>query len=165
MIRECISFGKLNTEDLFETFQYCINLTKVPTFLPSSVNNISRIFKQANTFNDSSLTFWNTANVTNMSEAFSETYAFNQNIGSWNTGNVTSMYRMFWDVPAFNQNISNWDTGSVTNMIQMFYAATAFNQDLSGWCVTLIPTAPSDFATATTAWNKTNRIPVWGTCP
>jgi hypothetical protein len=50
-------------------------------------------------------------------------------------------------------------------MIQMFYAATAFNQDLSGWCVTLIPTAPSDFATGTTAWNKTNRIPVWGTCP
>ena len=72
---------------------------------------------------------------------------------------------MFFDAPAFNQNIGSWNTGNVTNMVQMFYAATAFNQDLSGWCVTLIPTAPSDFAYGATAWNKTNRIPVWGTCP
>jgi hypothetical protein len=47
----------------------------------------------------------------------------------------------------------------------MFRNAGSFDQDISGWCVTLIPTKPTDFDTATSASWITAEKPIWGTCP
>lgn len=77
---------------------------------------------------------------------------------------ITSMKGAFQQSTA-NIDISGWDVRNVTNMTDMFSGASAFNQNLSGWCVPLIPTKPSGFDNGTTAWNKTGRVPVWGTCP
>jgi hypothetical protein len=47
----------------------------------------------------------------------------------------------------------------------MFADANAFNQDLSKLCVNKVTSKPSYFDTDTSAWVKTGRQPVWGTCP
>lgn len=69
------------------------------------------------------------------------------------------------DNASFNGDISHWDTSNVTDMGSMFRNATSFNQDLSGWCVSKIASKPSGFDLSTSAWDKTDRQPIWGTCP
>ena len=127
----------------------------------AKVTDMRHMFDYASAFNGN-ISTWNTANVTDMRYMFRAS-AFNQNISSWNTAKVTNMDNMFYMAPAFNQNISSWNTAKVTTMSYMFRSASSFNQDLSGWCVSLIPAAPTNFATGATAWTLPK--PVWGTCP
>lgn len=129
----------------------------------SSVTNMRAMFSEAYAFNQN-ITGWDTSSVTSMREMFAYTTSFAQNIGSWNTSSVTTMREMFY-LSTFNQDIGSWDTSSVTDMNQMFAYDSLFNQDLSGWCVTLIPSKPFGFDSGTTAWVKTGRQPIWGTCP
>jgi surface protein len=56
-----------------------------------------------------------------MSNMFSVTTAFNQDIGGWDVGNVTDMSAMFGVATSFNQDIGSWDVGNVTEMPTMFY--------------------------------------------
>lgn len=93
-----------------------------------------------------------TSLVTNMSYMFSNAQSFDQDLSLWCVLKIAS-------------KPSGFDTSNVTNMGNMFQLASVFNQDLSGWCVSKIATKPSDFDTSTTAWMKTGRQPVWGTCP
>lgn len=130
----------------------------------TNVTNMVGMFTRATSFNQSIGT-WNTGKVTNMANMFFEAPVFNQSIGAWNTGAVTTMQNMFFYASAFNQSIGTWNTGNVTNMSSMFESAVKFNQDLSTWCVTKIATKPEAFDLSTTDWVKTNRQPLWGTCP
>jgi len=65
----------------------------------------------------------------------------------------------------FNQDISRWSTSTVTNMTTMFFNAQKFNQDLSKYCVVNIKSIPNLFDNYTDSWIKTNRQPIWWTCP
>jgi uncharacterized repeat protein (TIGR02543 family) len=109
------------------------SLTSVPPTLPAYVRSLDRTFEGATSFNDSSVTTWNTGAVTSMANLFANASSFNQNIGSWQTGNVTNMSSMFNNVPTFNQGIGGWDTSKVVSMSFMFVAATSFNQDIGNW--------------------------------
>ena len=60
--------------------------------------------------------------ITDMSELFQHSYAFNGDISCWDVSNVTTMKNMFYRCESFNQDISNWDISSVKNMYGMFYA-------------------------------------------
>lgn len=108
---------------------------------------------------------WLPSSVTSMFSMFRDASAFNQDISGWDVSNITTMSRGFQGAAAFNQNIGNWDVSNVSDMSWLFGLAAAFNQDLSAWCVSSIPTMPGNFDTSTPAWNKTNRQPIWGTCP
>lgn len=138
----------------------------IGTWNTSSVNDMFAMFESATAFNQDIGT-WNTGAVQNMGEMFDCQFAvgtstFNQYIGDWNTSSVLNMTRMFRNASVFNQDISGWDTGLVTTMANMFQNAIVFNEDLSPWCVELIPSEPVNFSTNTPAWNKTNRIPLFG---
>ena len=76
---------------------------------------------------------WNTSNVTNMSDMFTGSYNFNEDISGWDTSNVTNMCAMFNGDYRFNQDIGGWDTSNVIDMCSMFINATEFNQDISKW--------------------------------
>ena len=86
--------------------------------------------------------------VTTMRSMFSNTNAFNQDIGNWDVSNVTTMSGMFGNARAFNQDISSWDVSNVTIMSSMFSAAVAFNQDIGSWDVSSVTTMHSMFSSA-----------------
>jgi surface protein len=152
---------------LVGAFNSCseMNVTATDTPNLSNVTSLSQIFVGCRKLVGSNLGDWNVSTVQNMTSVFHGCHLFNSNITSWNTSNVTSMFRMFFDAKTFNQNISSWNVGKVTNMNDLFNTAEFFNQDLSSWCVDNIAAKPSGFDNNTWRWNKTNRQPVWGTCP
>lgn len=92
-------------------------------------------------------------------------YEFLNRVPLWLPRSVTSLEQCFRNNFSFNQDLSGWDTSNVSNMDRMFDGCRSFNQDLSGWCVPLITAKPSRFDSDTTAWIKTGRQPIWGTCP
>ena len=127
------SFGTLGLTSLAYAFYGAVNLISVPSVLPSTVVSLEATFWQADSFNDASISEWDTGNVTNMKWVFEEAPSFNQDINGWDTSSVTSMEEMFEDATSFNQDINGWDTSSVTNLSEMFDGATSFNQDISDW--------------------------------
>ena len=73
---------------------------------------------------------WNTRQVTDMSELFSNKTNFNDDIGCWDTSTCTSMEHMFCGARVFNQPLA-FDTSSCATMESMFYNAAVFNQPLA----------------------------------
>ena len=53
------------------------------------------------------------------------------------TSGITDLSEMFRDTSAFNGDLSAWDVSSVTNMSYMFDGAESFNGDISAWDVSL----------------------------
>jgi surface protein len=129
--------------------------------IPAGVTRLDDMFYGASVFNQD-VSSWDTTNITTFEYMFRDAPLFNQDVSGWNTASVTNMRGMFNGAAAFDSPLP-WDTTNVTNMDNMFLNATSFNQDLSQWCVSLISTAPPEFATGATAWTLPK--PVWGTCP
>ena len=127
----------------------------------SSVTNMSRMFRDATTFNQN-IGSWDVSNVTSMSYMFYNASVFNQDIGSWNVSNVTNMTSMFYGASSFNQDISSWNVSNVTNMSYMFHYASAFNQDISSWNVSNVTNMSNMFGIASSfnqdigSWNTSN---------
>jgi len=108
---------------------------KVPSFLPSSVTNISGMFRSNYVFNDPNISSWNVSNVKDMSLMFYRCYIFNQPL-NWNVSNVENMYSMFASCNNFNQ-LLNWNVSNVENMNNMFNNCYSFNQPLN-WNVSKV---------------------------
>ena len=78
----------------------------------------------------STISNWDTSQVTDMSYLFDSEYYFNDDITSWDTSSVTDISYMFQYAISFNQNIGNWNTGNVITMEGTFKGAYNFNQDI-----------------------------------
>ena len=115
----------------------------------ANVENMSGMFKGANAFNKD-ISWWNTSNVTDMSDMFNGEFfdngwqyesAFNNGgyyISDLNVANVTNMNSMFKGAKDFNGDISAWNVSAVKDMKDMFYKALTFNQDISSWIVSSV---------------------------
>jgi surface protein len=113
----------------------------------SNVTDMSEMFSNADNFNQD-IGLWDTSSVTDMSEMFNATEIFNKDIGSWDTSKVEDMKYMFTYNDVFNQDIGNWDTSKVTNMAQMFRGAEGFNQNISSWDVSNVTDMSAMFQTS-----------------
>lgn len=127
-----LGWDGLGLKSLNSAFYFADSLRQVPLTLPSTVTDLSGMFKNAKGFNQP-IGQWNTAAITNMSNMFSFATAFNQPIGTWNTSAVTNMSKMFEFARAFNQPIGTWNTSAVTDMSGMFDDAITFNQPIGAW--------------------------------
>ena len=121
---------------LFGAFSGASNLTSVPATLPTTVTDMTFMFRGASSFNQP-IGSWNTSNVTNMEGMFFDASSFNQPIGSWDTSSVTDMYYMFSRASSFDQDLGAWSIGKVTNMSFMLdysnLTADHFDSTLNGW--------------------------------
>ena len=131
------TWGLPGVKSFDSAFTNANQLTSVPTGIPSSVTNLSNMFGNTSAFNQD-ISEWNVSNVTNMSSMFSYAIYFNQDITLWNVANVTNMNYMFAGANAFNQAIGGWNVSNVTNMNGMFNNNTAFNQNISAWNVSSV---------------------------
>jgi len=91
-----------------------------------------RMFSNAKVFN-STVSVFDTSDVTNMTSMFQGADLFNQPIGNWDVSKVTKMEQMFFQAQAFNQDISSWDVSKVHNFKGMFNGAFDFDKPLSNW--------------------------------
>ena len=106
----------------------------------SACTNMRRMFYTAQASININMSAWDTSNVTNMSELFSQAELSSiarNSLGTWNTSNVTTMEDIFY----YNRstgpvNIGSWDVSKVTTFKGAFYApsfVTAMTADLSNW--------------------------------
>ena len=156
-----LNFNTSSVTNMESMFEYASSFDQPLNFDTSSVVTMQSMFEYASSFNQP-LNF-NTSLVENMRHMFSRASTFNQTL-TFDTSSVIDMRYMFSYTNLFNQPL-NFDTSSMLLMDYMFLNALSFNQDISGWCVPLIGSKPTDFDTNTPTWNKTNRQPVWNTCP
>lgn len=167
---------------LLMLFRLCSNFNQpLDKWDTSNIKTMSYMFQNAESFNQD-ISGWDVSNLNQAWYMFIGASAFNNGenpgvdnlgIGAWNVSNLGNyegsvawaVSNMFEGASSFNCNISSWDVSNVKSMGGLFRNATSFNQDLSSWCVQNVASAPSNFSTNTPAWDKTNRLPVWGTCP
>lgn len=97
-----------------------------------SVTDMTNAFKGTTAFQGTGLSTWNIANVAQMDAMF-ENSGMNADVTGWNTSASQDMNRMFAGATSFNQSIGAWNTGAVEDMTAMFSGATIFNKDISGW--------------------------------
>lgn len=115
-------------------FTNCVNLVITATDVPdfSTVEDMSNMFNKASSITDiPNINQWNTSNVREMFNMFTQAEKFNANISGWDTSKVTKMHRMFKGATAFNQDISAWNTSNVQKFYEMFQDATAFDQSVN----------------------------------
>ena len=79
-------------------WNYIIPLKLVPPILPSSIQDLSYLFKNIDQTFITNLVTWDVSSVTDMSYMFQNAFAFNQNISSWIFSSVLSMSFMFKNV-------------------------------------------------------------------
>ncbi len=100
--------------------------------------NVSAVTNMFNAFSfrfifDEDISGWDVSRVTDMTQMFYAASSFDQPIGDWNVSSVTNMTKMFKEAHSFNQSIDNWNISSVTNMSWMFYNAKSFNKPIGNW--------------------------------
>jgi surface protein len=118
-LKEIVSYGTSKLNKI--SFKRCISLTKVPDDLIETVDDISEMFSETKNFNQD-ITNWNTKNIINMSGMF-EKSIFNQYISNWDIENVKDMSYMFYNANEFTQNISQWIIKTDINTKNMFVGA------------------------------------------
>ncbi|WP_345989361.1 BspA family leucine-rich repeat surface protein [Chryseobacterium sp. Chry.R1] len=134
---EVSQWGNTTWLQQFESaFANCpsLNVTAADTPDLTHINNLSQMFLNCSSLTgNTSFSYWNPYNITDMSGMFSGATLFNQNIGNWDTAKVTNFSGMFSSASSFNQDISSWNTMSGTDFSSMFSDATSFNQPLNSW--------------------------------
>jgi hypothetical protein len=130
----CTDFGNVGLTSI--SFNGAINLTNVPSTLPSSVNDISLIFANTEQFNQD-LSSWDLSNITSMIAMFYNAKKFN-NLVNWTMPKQScSMLNCFLDAILFNQDISDWDVSKITNLQEAFkntkLSITNYNKLLYKW--------------------------------
>jgi surface protein len=134
-ILEVSQWGNISWDTFTFAFFNCSYLDVTATDVPdlSNVTSTEGMFFSTSIIANSSISSWNTSNVTNMRYMFAQAAFFNQPVGNWDLSNVTDIGWMFHACVSFNQPLNNWNTSKVILMDHMFHYCNGFNQDLSNW--------------------------------
>ncbi|AEI47344.1 BspA family leucine-rich repeat surface protein [Runella slithyformis] len=160
-LMEIKQWGTVAWTGMQYAFYGCSNMTLTATDTPNftAVTNMSSMFRNCSSFNQSVSNF-NTTAVTNMSGMFYGCYTFNQSVSNFNTAAVTNMLFMFTDCLAFNQSVSSFNTAAVTDMSYMFFRCGSFNQSVSNFNIAAVTNMSSMFSNWGTAFNQS--LAAWG---
>lgn len=176
-LKRILSWGTLNTTS-FECAAWSRTaLTSIPTNIPSTVTDISRMFYDTHVFNQN-LSAWDTSHVTTMDRTFGSTRGYDQSLGSWNISNVTNLDYMFGGAlgfgdTAYSNTLIGWATqnvhpnlllGSLLAKASGCDAIEARNTLLTAANWTISDSAPTQSCSAqTVTWGPTNTSAQIGT--
>ena len=111
----------------------------------SQITDMSNLFKDKTTFNDSSILSWDTSTVTNMTSMFEGATSFNRSLNTWNFSNVKITTNMFKNATSFNSSLAKINVSRVTTMSGMFEGATSYNTAIYNWNVSNVRDMSSMF--------------------
>jgi surface protein len=103
LISSVSKWGTIGLTSLQGAFKGATNLVSVPSSITEYITNMSSMFYGATSFNQSSISLWNTSRITNMSSMFYNAASFDQYISSWNVSSVSSANNIFCGCPVFGQ--------------------------------------------------------------
>ena len=109
-----------------------------PTFYTGALTTMYRMFYNADKFDNSDISGWDTRNVTNMAEFAKNNGNFDTDLSGWDTSNVTNMFAAFSSAFNFNQDLNSWNTSSVVDISCMFSSALDQNQVYDNWDVSKV---------------------------
>ncbi|WBX36365.1 BspA family leucine-rich repeat surface protein [Mycoplasma capricolum] len=124
------------------------NTKKVPPHLPLKINSLDNAFRNLESERIDNLDKWKITNVKYLTETFSDTTTFDQDISNWDVSNVIDMTKMFAGAKKFNQNLNSWDTRNVKTMHGMFWDAENFNGSVFKWNIKKVEDMQSMFSGA-----------------
>ena len=133
MITRVNTFGDHPIISLEYAFNKAVNLSYIPSYIPTSVRRLHNTFSEIPDFNLSNIRNWNVGNVQIFSGMFRNSFNFNQDIGNWDTSSATHMSGLFERNHVFNQNLSRWNVSNVERMDHMFLQNWEFNQPFEYW--------------------------------
>ncbi|WP_434333451.1 BspA family leucine-rich repeat surface protein [Mycoplasma capricolum subsp. capricolum] len=123
-------------------------IKKVPKHLPLKINSLDNAFRYIEAASVDNLDKWDTKNIKYLTETFSDTKEFNQDINFWNVSSVIDMSKMFAGASSFNKDLNSWDTSNTLVMNGMFWDAESFNGAISKWKVNKVGDMQSMFSGA-----------------
>ncbi len=131
-VTEVVSWGATGATSFDGVMQGASNLTRVPTWLPSTVTDLSKAFQDATSF-DADLSGWDTSGVTNLTSTFAGATSFTAGVGAWDVANVSSLDSTFAGAVAFDEDLGDWDVAQVEDFTNTFRNALAFDGDVRTW--------------------------------
>ena len=101
----------------------------------SNVTNMNAMFRGLYSLSSLNVSGWDTSNVTDMEYMFTflPNLTMLNGLENFNTSNVTNMYEMFSQNGLTSLNLSNFNTSKVTNMGYMFAGAKETTLNLSSF--------------------------------
>lgn len=117
----------------------------------SNVSNMNNMFSNTKQLTELNIPNWNTSNVSNMNNMFSSSGALVKlNAENWDVSNVINMERMFmYSNKLRDLNIKKWNTPNVTNMNAMFCGTSSLTElDIPDWDTSKVTTMESMFSSA-----------------
>lgn len=115
----------------------------------TKIDAVGGMFQGDVLFNESAITSWNTAGISEFWNIFNGATIFNQPVGVWDMSSATHIEGMFKGATTFNQPLNNWNVSNAEYMMGMFYGATSFNQPLNNWNVSNVINMNNMFNSAT----------------
>ncbi|QDH47009.1 putative BspA family leucine-rich repeat surface protein [Aeromonas phage LAh10] len=100
--------------------------------LPKRVTSLKRAFYKAKGASYPGLQNWNVTGVTDFTECFAETTAFNQDLSNWTFVMGRTLRGMFQNAVAFNQPVPGTWFQYILDCSYMFAGSGAFNKPLTG---------------------------------
>ena len=143
-LTKVLSFGNIGITSLDSALYNAVNLTEVPTIIPSTVTSVKSMFENASSFNQNIIN-WDVSNVTNMSNMFAYASSFDQDISSWEVANVTDMSNMFIEDTLSTVNydalLNKWATQTVQSNLSFNggYSKYSCNSEFSRNILTSTP--------------------------
>ena len=168
--------------NVFQSYSFLCNgatnmanlLTTLPPDFPNADNSMANMFNGAGNagfgiFRDIPYSTWETANISNLSGAFSNSFALalgNIRIGDLKVSNVTDMSFVFASCTHYGNRLNGWNVGNVSNMRGAFFATDNGQTDaietIATWNVSNVVDFNSTFANCAnwkpniSAWNTIN---------
>ena len=132
-----VAIGEINILSFAATaveYKFSLGNTKltVPTVLPKHITELTEFFSNSRNFNQD-ISMWDTSHITSFYKTFSNCMTYNKPLNTWDVSAAGTLCDMFENAAMFNQDLSAWTFKEGVVLTELFRGCSAFNQPINGW--------------------------------